>query len=240
MITLKDIFSSLEYGELSQFKLTGAIDDTTNKIQEKDYPLIISFVNRALLALHKELRIRERQVTLDVSELLAFYPLESQYARSRKDEFPDNPHFIADSEDFPFTDDIIKITEVSDLCGYRPLNDEDSCRSVFLPKYNVIQIPEPVEGNALFVLYQAKHPEIPETTTDLTGTELDVPDYCSEPILAYVTSKLYSRSMNQEHQAMAAQSMMRYVDLVQLIKREGTLGTDPKSNTCKLIERGFV
>lgn len=239
MILLEELFNDLQYGELSQFSVTGDIDDPMTGISPADYPAVISHLNKALTAIHTRLPLRDRELTLQPYEELSFYVLSSEYAISN-DESMEPIKYIIDTEERPFIDDVLGITAVYDEGGCKlPLNDENDCKSLYLNNYRTLQVPNPSEDDTLFVTYRANHPKI-EPDADPATTEIDIPDYCIEPVLFYIASRMYARSNDQGAAARSIEMVQKYELFCTEIERRNVLNNYNNNTNLKLERRGFV
>lgn len=239
MTTLADIFDDLETGELSQYSFSGELDAVTG-VQQKDYPALIRHINRGLLALHTRFCLKEREVAVNLDPIIAFYILDSKYAQSNADS-TEPVKYIMDTVDNPFTDDIIRIQEVYDEDGSKlPVNDNNNDMSVFLPNYKTMQVPFPAANTTLFITYRAKHATIDDEVVDTSLVQIEIPDYCIEPLLSYVTSRVYSSSADQNKQALSASFMAKYEMQCKSLEDYNVLHNTPNETNIKLDEGGWV
>lgn len=239
MILLQELFQDLQYGELSQFSVSGDIDNPMTGISPADYPAVISHLNKALTAIHTRLPLRDRELTLQQFEELSFYVLSSEYAVSNTESL-EPIKYIIDTAERPFIDDVLGITAVYDEAGCRiPLNDDNNCNSYWLNNYRTLQIPEPADDNTVFITYRANHPKI-EPDADPATTEIDIPDFCIEAVLAYVASRMYARSNDSGAVARSLEMVQKYEAYCQEIERRNVLNNYNNNTNLKLEERGFV
>lgn len=208
---LSDLFQYLSNGELSQFAIG---TDNSGKIAEKDYEKVIGYINLGLTNLYTRLPIKQAQVILQLSAA-------TQYILP--------------------TADVIKIEEIYSEAGEAlPLNDSVNDKSLFTPAHNVVQVPNPVEGSRIAVLYRANHPKIPaKRGIDPQAISLDIPMTLVEPLMAYVVSRLMQSRGTAESISEANAYLQRYEMLVQQLQLSGALSVDRPTNT-KLRERGWV
>ena len=186
---LQEVFDKLVFGELSQHTLGRG-----NVVQEKDIPALIAHVNVALKALNKKFSLVTKEVILEQQAGLTQYVFDKKYTASGGG----NPAYILDSVESPFEDDIIQIDGVYDSLGSLvPMNDELQDNSVFVSSYDSIQVPYPVAGQKLHIIYRSAHPVIPSDADPLT-TEVFIPDSLEEALLAYVAYRAFSGSLSQE------------------------------------------
>jgi hypothetical protein len=151
---VSELFKRLSYGPLSNLAIGNEGDGT---ILEAKKPQIIDHANDGLIRLHARFVLNEKEVVIEQREDRTLYTISTKNAVSYLDTDPANPAYVIDTELEPFLDDIIKISAVYDGEGCQlPLNRDHDCRSVFTPQVNVLQVPTPVQGKPLHVIYQAK------------------------------------------------------------------------------------
>lgn len=239
MIKLSQVFEALQYGELANVSLSGSID-APKGIGVKDYPILISHINMALNDLHTRFHLKEREVTVQQYDYLAFYKLNSMYARTTP-QVGSIPNYIIDTEENPFTDDIIRVNTIMDECGAEyVMNDDDNPCSLYLPNYDTIIVPNPCSDNAMFVTYKAKHTEIPLTTTDASSVEVGIPIFMLEALLAYVASRVHSARISQESVGLAVTFMNKYQTLCSQYEHFNLLNAEVSFTNNKLGGRGWV
>ncbi len=235
---LYEIFELLEYGELANVSLSGNIDQTKG-IREQDYPVLISHINLALTDLHTKFNLKEREVAVQQYDPIVYYTLDTKYAQTNT-ESTEPYKYIADTAANPFLDDIIRVNAVFDEGGNElPINDENQTSSVFLSSYNVLQIPFPVGTNAVFVMYRANHPKLSSKEPDLEA-EVELPAYCVEALLSYVSSRVHGQRTSQEAQATSVNLMSKYNMLCDQIELRNVLNTATDNQNLKLGENKWV
>ena len=239
MLTLQDIFNHLTSSEMNQMQFTGDID-APKGITAESYPILIDYLNLALTAIHTRLNLKEREVAIGQLDELSFYILDSKYAESNP-SYPELPKYIQDTEENPFQDDVIRIERVFDEIGNElPINDDNDEASVYLPRYNMIQVPYPATENTMFVLYRANHVKIDRDVTDPETVEVDIPDYCLEAVTAFMVSKAYARSSSVEQQNAAIMYMNKYNMSCDELETRNVLHNNPNDTITKLEMNGWV
>lgn len=239
MLTLQDIFNHLTSSEMNQMQFTGDID-APKGISPDSYPILIDYLNLGLTALHTRLNLKEREVAVGQLDELSFYILDSKYAASNP-AFPELPKYIEDTPENPFQDDLIRIERVFDEVGTElPINDDTNEASVFLPRYNMVQVPYPATGNTMFILYRANHVKVPRNITDPSTVEIDIPDYCLEALTAFMVSKAYARSSSVEQQNSAVMFMNKFNISCDELDIRNVLHNNPNDTNTKLEMNGWV
>lgn len=239
MITLQDIIDDLVSGELSQFSFAGGLD-TNSGVQPSDYPVLIRHLNRSLMNLFTRFCLKEREVAIDTQEEISFYILDSKYAQSNSGS-TEPIKWIADTAENPFTDDIIRIQRVFDEANTEiPINDDNYDNSVYLPTYKTLQVPSPANDTSLFITYRAKHPYIDPATTDLASVEVEIPEYCVELLLTYISYRVYTASSDQNDQAIAAGLFQKFEVQAKELEDRNVLYNTPNDTNMKLEEGGWI
>ncbi|CAL9954681.1 virion structural protein [Vibrio phage D518] len=202
---LSEVLTYLAQGDLRNLAIGG---DGSGVIPEKHQPTIIGHINLALTELHTRFPLKERELTIQQFDHIEFYKLTKEYSATSGTA---EHKYIIDTEECPFTDDIIRIETAYNEIGCEvPLNDYTLDTSLFTPAYNVIQIPLPVGTNTSLFIYRANHPLIPVEGTDPTTTEVDLPYTFLEALMFYVAQRVYSNKSGNEGQAMASTYKIKY------------------------------
>jgi hypothetical protein len=208
---LADIFQYLSRGELSQFAVG---TENSGRVSEDDYEQLITHINLGLNNLFSRLPIKQDQATVTQ---------------------------IAGQTLYTITGNILKIEEVYGETGIQyPLNDTSLDNSLFTPSSNTLQVPTPVDGAQLAVIYRAKHATIPaKRGIDPKSIVIDMPDILIEPLLAYVVSRVMQSRGTAESISEANAYMQKYEMLLQQAQISGLFTSDMPTNT-KLRDNGWV
>ena len=197
-----DIIANLRYGELSNHGMF-----LNEDLAESDKVRLIHHINVGLTELYTRFPLFTRELTLIQLEGKTIYNLKSEYTY-QAGTAPDFEHYILDSRDYPFDDDLIRVTAVYDEGGKeRRINDSTASCVVTFPAPDIIEIPEPIHLEALFLIYQANHYKL-----DSLSHEVMLPANMLPALLAYVAYRVYTGCTGQEH-AMLANSMYQKYEL---------------------------
>jgi hypothetical protein len=224
---LSDFFKYLAYGELSQYAV-GTFDN--GEIAQKDYPKLISFVNRGLTALHTKLPLRLEQVIVQVYGGQAEYTLSSDFAVSNTLD-DDTPKYLLDSSN-PFKDNLIKIEQVFKEDGTELfLNDSADEDTVYTPQFNVLQFAKPFDG-MVAAAYRAEHPSFSmERDVDPSTLTINLPTPLIEPLLTFTVSKLVSARSGGEGLQQGMVLNQSFNRQVQSLIDLGVVQTEAKTST---------
>lgn len=234
--TINDMLQRLSYGPLSNMAIG---QDGGGYCHPDKIPQIIGYMNDGLTKLHARFVLNERNLILEMHELITHYKLSKVYARTTGNGGDVNRIlFIKDSLIEPFLDDVIKVTQIFDDMGREiVMNDQTLYGSIFTPRPDTLQIPIPVHGLPLYVQYQAKH--VPLLSTELT-TLIDLPDVLFEALLAYTAYKVFFHMNGQEHSAKAQEHLGVFDRIISEVEDKDLVNSSISMNfNPKFHERGF-
>ena len=221
---LEDILNDLVYGELSSHGI--AINGT---IEAKDMPRVVAQINNVLTDLYTRFPLLTKEVVIVQNSGITEYHLNSKYAVSNTTT-TGVTKYILDTVNDPYMDDLLRIENVYDEVGDCLLiNSESSCKVALTPAQDVLEIPNPIDTNYLFVIYRAKHPKVVLNTVDLL-----LPEQFRTALLAGVASRIYSGGTAQEHLVISSNLYQKYellcsqVEMFGMVnKHETTLNKKP-------------
>lgn len=197
---VEDIFNDLVYGELSAHAVA-----MNGQIEDKDKPKMIAHLNMALTALYSRFPLLTKQLVVLQKSFITEYKLHSRYAQSNTAS-TEKVKYIYDDKDDPFKDDLLRIDCVYDEMGDQLLlNSDSTCKVAATPAQDTLEVPNPIDTNALFVIYRAKHPIV-----DLTTTDIELPEQLRPALLSYIASRVYAGGTAVEHATISATLMQKY------------------------------
>lgn len=206
---LQNIFDQLTYGELANLSIGGA---DSGGISEANTPKVISHINLALSALYTKFVLSEKELVITIEDGVTEYALEPT---------------------------VKAITEVFDQDGNRlDLNNATSPRSVFMPRWDTLQIPAALEVTTVHLAYQVNPTRI-ETDVVVADTVVDLPDILLEPLLAYVASRINSSRGSDEGIKEGMVLMNRYEYLCLELNNANILNSSEQNTNQKLEIRGW-
>lgn len=231
-MNLSDYLTELSYKELSNLSLS---DSGSGTIKFEKIPFVVSCINEALLRLYSKFMLKEGSLIIELRKWLSEYNLNSAYAYSNTLSID---KYIVDG-DHPFTDDLIKVLEVSDRYGRNvPLNNASNSMSVFTPRPDVLQVPNPsLYGGLLSLIYQARHPVL--NFEQNPNQEIELPASLMGALSAYVAYSVYN-CINTEEATNAAQKYMQmYVALIQETTETDTMNTSISQDNSRFLKNGW-
>ena len=233
---LSTLFRKLSRAELSNLHMS---NEGSGQIQTSAIPKLIGYTNDALISLFSRFRLAEKSVIVEMVAHITQYHLLPKYAESS--ESNEQYHYIKDMLRDRFEGDVVKITEVFDSLGRRRvLNDVDNSLSLFTPTPITLQVPLPIEGEALGVNYQANHRVLRDEGENLMGQQIDIPQVFERPLQAYVAYKVYSHMNGEEQKKIAMEHFNTFNSICTQIEENDLANNTLSSSQDKLDMRGFV
>ena len=234
-MNLEKLYAQLSMGALSNLNFA---EEGMGTIAEQHRPMVVMFTNEALLRLYSRFILLTKDLLVEQYAHITYYHLRKRFAYSNWVPLEEKVAYIVDQPEDPFTEDVIKILQVSDSRGaVLPLNDAEHVDSVYTPQAKLLQVPRPKAGVALSILYQARHPEV--TGEDLEQ-EIDVPDVLLSALLAYVGYQAFA-SVNTEVSLMKSQEQLAlYETLGTEAEDKDLVSTSISSTNVRFNKRGWV
>ncbi|WVI66570.1 hypothetical protein pVco7_gp124 [Vibrio phage pVco-7] len=227
---VKTILDDLKYGELSAHGIMLA-----GEISVQDKQRLIHHINIALTELYTRFPLLTKELTLIQKAGKTVYPLTKEHAITDI-TLAGYEDYIIDTPDAPFENDLTKVISIYDEMGNEiRLNDATADCVIFTPAYNVLEIPSPVDTNALFIIYQATHPKVIEETD-----KLDLPENFKPALLSYIAHRVYSGGTAQEHVNMANTMLQKYELFCTQQRQYGTDNSQEYDRNIKPCLGGWV
>lgn len=234
-MNLGELGSRLSTGELSNLSLANEGNGT---IKEDQKAKIINAANAGLLRIFSRFMLKQNDLIIELVGHITKYPLVSKYAELNS-ESTEKYKFIKDGLHRPFKDDVIKILEVIDYGGWEyTLNDSESHTSLFTPSPNVLQVPTPLSGKALNVIYQARHDPIPLDAAD--DFLIDIPFFLEEALTNYIGSLIYSHMNGQENMVKSQDFAAKYESICSEIEEKDLVNQTYSTSNTKFAKRGWI
>lgn len=239
---LSDILDKLAKGELSNLSMAeGGV------IKDAEMTKVIGYVDEALTRLHSRFTLRQNDVLIEMYEGISTYELKAEYAMSYEGPIEVPRKYIIDMGPKKFEDDVIRITSAYDSLGNElELNNKLAPFGVFTPRSKTLQVPGPIPGQSLSVVYQAKHPELPVSSDevgegeDYLSTEIEIPETLTGALTAYVGFLAFNFLGGQDNLARASVFMQLYDKICLEIDEKDSMGTQTADHVDKFDMRGFT
>lgn len=231
---LSDLFRRLSYGELSSTSMGNSGSGT---IEEHKRNQVTQYINDALLKICTDFPVITKTINIQLYDYITYYHLKKEF--SIINHHSSEPvKYILDTCEMPYENDAIKILGVYTPDGLHsfPLNDYNNHKSLFTPQANILQVPNPLNGNVIGVEYQARH-RLLDACDD--NVPILVPDQIIPAITSYVGYLAYTALGGQENKATASEMLGKYNAFVDVTKAEDTLNLSEVPTNLKLMHRGF-
>lgn len=236
---VSELFESLAQGELSNLAM--AEDGNGTIVSGAPRTRIIRYANDGLLRLYSRFPIKENDVLVEMYEGITNYHLISRFAVNyvpvgSSDNEP--IRYLLDLPAEPFLNDVIKIMAVFDSSdgSNRPVNDDANPISVFTPQATVLQVPIPIAGQSLSVLYQAKHPKLQGELDEL----IELPDFLVEAFTAFIAYKVFSHMNTQTSTAKAQEHLTMYESLCTEVVDKDLVAISVSTTCSKFYKGGWA
>lgn len=231
---LKELFTKLAYGELSNLSMSG---DGSGVINANSHRRLIHATNDALKDLFSRLFLYERVLLLQSFDWKSMYNLHKEHAMM--DPSPELKYII-DTPQNKFTGDLVKVLTVCNEVGDPlPLNDAEQWASVFLPRFDVVQLTHVGCGQVFSVSYQALHPTLESEGDDLLEQEIRIPSLLEELLRIRVAFGIFSAMSGQEFTTKAQLLGSAYETRLVEIEQTNMIGDAGVNTNVKIHRRGF-
>lgn len=231
---VSDLFSALSRQELSNLAVGGS---GAGDIVETKKPQIVGYLNTALLKLYSRFVLAEGEVVIEQIENKRDYLLSSVYSIHNPDVLV-TTKYIIDNVDDRFRDDVIKILQVVEAGGTPlPLNDIEDPKSMFTPQPKVLQVPNPVDGWSLGIVYQARHVPI---ALDAFDVQIEIPEVLEDALRYYIAHLAYSDMNGQENLLKASELKNRYEEACKTIEQMDLVSTSISTTNTRFDRGGWI
>lgn len=228
---LQQFHTNLFYGELYNII---ADRDTQGVLPYELAARVNVFLNEGLTALYGRFPLLEKELIIDAQDEISLYYLRPEFGMTNGVA---PVKYIRDTVEDPFLGDVIQITRVYNEIGEElPLNEPEIEGTLYLPKFDCLQILEPVTGNSYTVFYRAKHAAI--TGEDLAA-EIDIPSYLETALRCFVAGKIYSSMNGAEHVATGMNYLSQFEERCNDVDRLNHTRNSQFNEMDKFTDRGF-
>lgn len=222
---LSDVLDSLKYGELKTVPLGGYGQKENKYLTELKH-----HINFSLRKLYERFPLLEKEIILETSEDKSVYILDSKYCLSN------NPEGYIDDSMEEFNTSVILVLSVFDSMG-NSFGINEGGRSIYLPSYRTIQIPEDYLGSSFYITYRASPVLIGEMEPDL---DIPIPDYLEEALLSYINYRVNKALGNDTGLQLAAMAKSDFELLCLEVDNRNFLNEHSPSEHTKFKEKGWV
>lgn len=234
---IKDVIDDLRFGELSGANLG---ENEIEGVSPFNYEKLVNYINSALTELHSRLPLQIREVLLEQKSGITLYKMHSDFAKSNATS-TQPVKYLNDLADH-FDDRLLKIDEVYNEVGIElvldNLNDQ---KSLFRPSPTTLQIPYPVDGQIISIVYRSNHKKLVYSGDEsvFLNQEINLPTSYLSAITSFVLYK-HKKSFDTTESAAEAVNSYRFFELQ--ISNLLNFGLTPEDNLVsnKLEINGWV
>lgn len=221
-MTIDYVIEQAKYGELSQLGLAKYLKGTDAAELEDAERTIISHINLGLIEIYKRFALRIEETTVTLSENITLYTLSVANVGVYLNALPGDVNSVLAAYD----------EEGTELA----LNDETAVNGVNTPGYNTLQVPNPADGTAIVIIYNAAPDKI-TWVDDLSTVEAPIPPALLEALLHYIGYRAHGSvdgAINAENNT----HYMRFDASCNRVLNLGLITTDALTPT-SLADKGF-
>jgi len=212
-MTVTDVIEYAKYGELAQLGVVKQLKSTTPADVVEAEKQILSYINLGVLELYIRFSLRTEETTITLSENITLYTITANAFNS--------------------------IYAVYDELGKQlSLNDEEDPLSLMTPNYNTVQVPNPVNGAVLYIMYNA----VPDTmvwANNLSTVIVPISPMMVEALLHYIGYRAHA-SMNGNVDGENNTHYVRFEASCKKLREIGAISDDALSENKQFDVKGFV
>lgn len=235
-MNLQEFCKRLANGRLSNTNLIEDNNGLTIKLSHRTK--VIDAINEGLIRLYTRFILNQKDVVICLRSHINYYHLNSIYSETLYPQDGVEIPYILDLPGEVFVNDVLKILSVYDYEGTElPLNDNNHSNSVFTPKFDVVQVPEPVTGKLINVVYQAKH--ILLSVGDPLE-EIVLPEPLYGALEAYVAHLLFADINSDDSKVKSDKQLLKFEQICSEILMTDSVSTTTIQTNSKFQNRGWV
>lgn len=235
-MNLQEFCKKLANGRLSNTSMV--VDSGGLIIKVAQRQKVIDAINEGLIRLYTRFILSEKDVVISLRDHITSYRLNSLYSESLYPQDGVEIPYILDLPGEVFSDDVIKVLAVYNHDGCElPLNNSTNVKSVFTPRFDVVQVPEPKTGELMNVVYQAKH--ILLTVADPLE-EITLPDTLYGALEAYVAHLLFADINSDDAKIRSDKQLAKYEQICGDVILTDTISLTNIQSNIKFQNRGWI
>lgn len=235
-MNLQEFCKRLANGRLSN---TNLIEDNNGLIIKLSHRTkVVDAINEGLIRLYTRFILNQKDVVISLRDHITSYRLNSLYSETLYPQDGVEIPYILDLPGEVFVNDVIKILAVYNHDGCElPLNNSTNVKSVFTPRFDVVQVPEPKTGELMNVVYQAKH--ILLTVADPLE-EITLPDTLYGALEAYVAHLLFADINSDDAKIRSDKQLAKYEQICGDVILTDTISLTNIQSNIKFQNRGWI
>lgn len=238
---LGEILMDLSFGPLAGLAIGGkGLGVTDPELEVR----LVGLINLGMTKLHTRFNLFSKEVSIRKVEGKTLYPLAAVHGDNYQvvEGETSQVRYIIDNASNPYQEDLIKVLSaygpdsVDGTLADLPIDDAENVNSIFLPTYNVIQIPFGEEGDEYSFIYQANHPKF---GLDNLNQNVYLPPSLDEALINYVGAKMFQSMNGEEHIMKGSLLMDQYETTCQRVENNDIAHLTVTTTNTKLETRGF-
>jgi len=224
-MTISEVLDAVKACELKQLGVVLNLNSTDVAIQEQAMKDILTYIDLGLVELYKRFNLRTEETVITMVEGQTFYTLDE--AQPYIGSMPGRFNHVLGCFD--------------EVGNNYTLNDENDALTILNPIWNQLQVPNPVGGEALYVIYNSAQDRI-NWNTDYATTiaqTIPLPPYMLEALLLYIGYRGNS-SLDATLQTDNNTYYMRFEASCANVEKFGVTTHSDDNERDRLHEKGFV
>lgn len=235
-MNLQEFCKRLANGRLSNTNLIEDNNGLTIKLSHRTK--VVDAINEGLIRLYTRFILNEKDVVIGLKDSITSYRLNSLYSESLAPQVGVDYPYILDGDSEVFINDVIRIMAVYDNDGVKlPLNNATESTSVFTPVFDTVRVSDPITGQRITVVYQAKHATLVNTSP---LQEIILPDTLYGALEAYVAYLLFADINSDDAKFKSDKQLMRYEEICGDVILTDTVSSTILQSNIKFMNRGWV
>jgi hypothetical protein len=211
-MTVADVIEYAKYGELAQLGVIVNLK-STDPIEVVDAEKqVLSYINLGLIELYKRFDLRTEEMVIELQENTTIYTISNSNFNSVYSVYGEDGKELS-------------------------LNNQDDPLSILTPSYNTIQVPNPVTGAAIYVIYNASPTALVWSST-LSTAVVTLPSVMLEAMLHYVGYRAHG-AMNGNVDGENNTHYIRFEASCSKLKEIGAFTDDTLVSGTKLEDKGW-
>jgi hypothetical protein len=212
-MTVADVIEYAKYGELAQLGVVIGLKSTDSAEVVEAEKQILSYINLGLVELYKRFDLSTKEVVIPLLDNVTIYTITDAYYNNVYAVYGEDGKELA-------------------------LNNQDDPLSVLTPSYNTVQVPNPITGTSIYVIYSAS-PTALVWATPLSSITVPLPSSMLEALLHYVGYRAHG-AMNGNVDAENNTHYMRFDASCNKLKEIGMFTDDALTSGTKLEDKGWA
>ena len=224
-ITVEDFLKELAQVELSNLAIATEAEQGS-AIERANRAAVVTCINDGLTEMYSQMVLKKGTVLIHPMAGIKEYRVSKIHALAYKGSDQSDFKYLIDSEEDPFNDDLVKITDVyGSTTGEKLINATGSKNGVELLAPDTFRVYGKLDAG-LLVKYQALHPKVVESCRSIQTPEgdqifvgylsnnIELPTFLLPALKNYVGYKMYARMNTQEASVLSNKFYALYQEIL--------------------------